>query len=89
VPTIAEAGVPDYAVTTWQALFAPAKTPPQIVGRISADTNTALADEAIRQKLAQNGYVAGGSSPEELEQLLKSEIAKWSRVIKSLGIHID
>jgi tripartite-type tricarboxylate transporter receptor subunit TctC len=89
VPTIAEAGVPGYAVTTWQALFAPAKTPPQIVRRISADTNTALADPAIRQKLAQNGYVAEASSPEELEQLLKSEIAKWSRVIKSVGIHID
>jgi tripartite-type tricarboxylate transporter receptor subunit TctC len=89
VPTIAEAGVPDYAVTTWQALFAPARTPPEIVRRISADTNAALADPAIRQKLAQNGYVAGGSSPEELGELLKSEISRWSIVIKSIGIHID
>ncbi|TMK16829.1 MAG: tripartite tricarboxylate transporter substrate binding protein [Alphaproteobacteria bacterium] len=89
VPTIAEAGVRGYDVTAWQALFVPAKTPSAIVRKISADTNAALADPAIKDKLAQTGYVAEGSSPEELEQLLKSEIAKWSAVIKSMGIKID
>ena len=89
VPTIAEAGVPGYDVTAWQALFVPARTPPGIVRKISADTNTALADPAIKDKLAKTGYVAEGSSPEELEKLLKSEIAKWSAVIKAVGIKID
>src|SRR5436309_5109598 len=89
VPTIAEAGVPGYDVTAWQALFVPAKTAPEIVRKISADTNTALTDPAIKDKLAETGYVAGGSSPEQLEKLLKSEIAKWSAVIKSVGIKID
>jgi tripartite-type tricarboxylate transporter receptor subunit TctC len=89
VPTIAEAGVRGYEVTAWQALFVPAKTPPAIVRKISTDTNAALADPAIKDKLAQAGYAAEGSSPEELEQLLKSEIAKWSAVIKSVGIKID
>jgi tripartite-type tricarboxylate transporter receptor subunit TctC len=89
VPTIAEAGVRGYDVTAWQALFVPAKTPPAIVRKISADTNAALADPAIKDKLAQAGYVAEGSSPEELEQLLKSDIVKWSAVIKSMGIRID
>jgi len=89
VPTIAEAGVRGYDVTAWQALFVPAKTPPAIMRKISTDTNAALADPAIKDKLAQTGYVAGGSSPAELEQLLKSEIAKWSAVIKSMGIKID
>ena len=89
VPTIAEAGVPGYDVTAWQALFVPAKTPPEIVRKISADTTTALAGPAIKDKLATNGYVAEGSSPEELDMLLKSEIAKWSAVIKSVGIKID
>ena len=89
VPTIAEAGVPGYDVTAWQALFVPAKTPPEIVRKISADTNTALADPAIKDKLAKLAIVAEGSSPEELEKLLKSEIAKWSTVIKSVGIKID
>ncbi len=89
VPTIAEAGVAGYDVTAWQALFVPAKTPPEIVHKISADTTTALAEPAIKDKLATNGYVAEGSSPEELEKLLKSEIARWSAVIKSVGIKID
>src|SRR5262249_56215273 len=61
VPTIAEADVRGYDVTAWQALFVPAKTPPAIVRKISADTNTALADPAIKDKLAQTGYVAEGS----------------------------
>jgi tripartite-type tricarboxylate transporter receptor subunit TctC len=89
VPTIAEGGVPGYAVTAWQALFVPAKTPPAVVRKISADTTTALADTAIRDKLAATGYAAGGSSPEELEKLFRLEIAKWGAVIKSLGIRID
>jgi hypothetical protein len=89
VPTIAEAGVRGYDVTAWQALFIPDKTPPAIVRKISADTNTALADPAIKDKLAQTGYAAGGSSPEELGTLLKSEIVRWSALVKSVGIALD
>jgi tripartite-type tricarboxylate transporter receptor subunit TctC len=89
LPTIAEAGVADYDVTAWQALFVPTKTPPEIVRKISADTNTALSDPAIKEELAKTGYVAEGSSPQELEKLLKYEIARWSAVIKSVGLKID
>jgi len=89
LPTIAEDGVPGYEVTAWQALFAPTKTPPAILRKISADTNTALTDPAIKEKLAKTGYLAGGSSPEQLEKLLKAEIAKWRGVIKSIGIKIN
>jgi tripartite-type tricarboxylate transporter receptor subunit TctC len=89
VPTIAEAGVPGYEVTGTQALFVPAKTPPEIVQKISADTNAALADPAIKQKLLDTGYVAGGSTTDELGQRLKSDIVRWSAVIKSLGIKLD
>jgi tripartite-type tricarboxylate transporter receptor subunit TctC len=89
VPTIAEAGVRGYEMTAWQALFVPAKTPAEIVRKISTDTTTALTDPEIKDKLAKTGYVAEGSSPEQLGKLLKSEIAKWSAVIKSLGIKID
>ena len=89
VPTIAEAGVSGYDVTAWQALFVPARTPPAIVRKISADTKTALTDPAIKDKLAKTGYDAEGSSPEELEKLLKLEIVKWSAVIKGVGIKID
>jgi tripartite-type tricarboxylate transporter receptor subunit TctC len=89
VPTIAESGVPGYEVTAWQALFVPAKTRPDIVAKISADTRTALDESAIKEKLAQTGYVAGGSSPEELGKLLKSDIAKWGGVIKAAGLQIN
>jgi tripartite-type tricarboxylate transporter receptor subunit TctC len=89
VPTIAESGVPGYDVTAWQALFVPAKTPLGIIRKISADTNTALADPAIKDKLAKSGYIAEGSTPEALGKLLKEEIDKWSAVIKSVGIRIE
>jgi tripartite-type tricarboxylate transporter receptor subunit TctC len=89
VPTVAESGVPSYQATAWQALFVPAQTPPEIVRKISADTNTALADADLRDKLAKSGYVARGSSPEALAALLKSEIVRWSDLIKSVGIKID
>src|SRR5262249_32942717 len=89
VPTIAEAGVRGYDVTAWQALFVPAKTPPAIGRKISAETKTALARPPVQDKLPPTRSPAEGSSPEEMGQLLKSEIAKWSAVIKSVGIKID
>jgi tripartite-type tricarboxylate transporter receptor subunit TctC len=88
VPAIGET-VPGYEVTAWQGLFAPAKTPPDIVRKVSADAITALADPGIKDKLAKTGYTAAGSSPDELEKLLKAEIAKWGAVIKSIGLRID
>src|SRR5262247_2828260 len=88
VPAITEY-VPGYEVVSTQALFAPAKTPREIVGKINADTNTVLADPAIRAKLAEMGYVAAGSSPEQLGKLLSLEIARWSALIKSVGITLD
>jgi tripartite-type tricarboxylate transporter receptor subunit TctC len=88
VPTIGES-VPGYEVTSSQALFVAAKTPREIVRMISADTNTALADPAIKNKLAETGYVAGGSSPEDLERLLKADIAKWSALAQSAGLKVD
>jgi len=89
VPTLAEAGVPGYAVTAWQALFVPAGTPAKIIRQVSVDTVTALDDPAIKTKLAKSGYVAGGSSPQQLEALLKSEIVKWGAVITSMGLKIN
>ena len=89
VPTVAEAGVPGYDVTARQALFVPARTPAQIVRKISADTVTALADPAVKDKLAKSGYVAGGSSPGQLDALVKAEIPKWRAVIESVGLKIN
>ena len=89
LPTIAEAGVPGYEVTSWHGLFVPAKTPPEIVRKISVDTIAALADPVVKSKLEQASYMVVGSSPDELQTVLKSEIDKWSAVIKRIGIKIN
>ena len=89
LPTIADAGVPGYAVESWQGVFMPAKTPPEIIDKMSADITTALAMPAIKDKLARNAYAAGGSSPDALRQWLAADTAKWSAVIKTAGIKID
>jgi tripartite-type tricarboxylate transporter receptor subunit TctC len=89
LPTMAEAGVPGYEVSSWHGLFVPAKTPSEIVRKISVDTIAALADPVVKSKLAEAGYMVVGSSPDGLQTLLKSEIDKWSAVIKRIGIKIN
>ena len=65
------------------------QTPPEIVRKMSVDTIAALADPVVKSKLEQAGYMVVGSSPDELQTLLKSEIDKWSAVIKRSGIKIN
>jgi len=89
VPTIAEAGLPGYEVTSWQALFVPAKTPPGIIREIHDRAVAAIADRSVRAKLQEIGYVAIGSTPQELGKLLEAEIAKWAAVVKSAGLTIN
>lgn len=88
VPTIGET-VAGYNVTSMQALFAAKKTPPEIIRKINADSNTVLADPALKAKLLQTGYIAGGSTPEALEERLMAEIAKWTALANSAGLKID
>lgn len=86
VPTIAEAGVPGYDTSSWFAFFVPAKTPPEIIRKMHADTVAALTDPATRQKLEALGVVVRGSSSEELAVFLKTEMDKWGPLIKEAGI---
>lgn len=89
VPTIAESGVPGYAVESWQGVFAPAKTPAEIAQKISSDLARALARPAVVEKLARNAYTVESSSPDELAKFLKADTEKWEAVIKTTGIKID
>jgi tripartite-type tricarboxylate transporter receptor subunit TctC len=89
VPTIAESGVPGYVVDVWQGVFAPAKTPPEIVQKISVDIAKALAEPALVEKLAHTAYTVMSSSPEELGKFFKADTEKWEAVIKTMGIKID
>ncbi len=89
LPTIAEAGVPGYAVDSWQGVFLPAKTPSEIISKMSTDITAALAVPEIKDKLARTAYAAAGSSPDELRKWLQADTAKWSAVIKAADIKID
>jgi len=89
LPTIAEAGVPGYAVDSWQGVFLPAKAPIDIVSKMSADIVAALAVPQIKDKLAHNAYTAQGSSPGELAKWLQADTVKWTGVIKAAGIKVD
>ena len=88
LPPIAEAGVPGFDVSSWYALFAPARTPPEIIGKMHADTVAALTDPATKERLEQLGVVVVGSTPVELAAFLKAEMDKWAPVIKEAGITI-
>jgi len=88
LPTISESGVPGFDVSSWIGLFVPAKTPPEIVRRLHADTVTALADAATRQKLADMGVVVAASTPATLAEAIHAETAKWGPIIKEAGISI-
>jgi tripartite-type tricarboxylate transporter receptor subunit TctC len=89
VPTMAEQGVPDFISGTWAGIVAPAGTPKEIIDRIAAETKKALADPALKAKLAEQGIVAVGNSPEEYRAFVAAEIAQWAKVIKDAGIKIE
>jgi tripartite-type tricarboxylate transporter receptor subunit TctC len=88
VPTIAEAGVPGYDTSSWFAFFLPAKTPPEIIRKVQADTVAVLAEPAIKTKLDALGVVIVGSTPEALGAHLKDEMDKWGPVIKAANIKV-
>ena len=87
VPTVTEAGVPGFELSSWYAFFVPARTPRPIVDRMNADTLSSLADARVRARLDQLGYNIGGSTPEALGALLKSEIDKWAPIIRAANIN--
>jgi tripartite-type tricarboxylate transporter receptor subunit TctC len=89
IPTMAEAGLPGYETYTWNALFAPAGTPPEIVDRLNAAALVALADPDVAARLATFSASVVGSSPEELAAHVSAEIAKWTPVVEEAGVRLD
>jgi tripartite-type tricarboxylate transporter receptor subunit TctC len=89
VPTLAEAGVPEYEYYTWFGLWAPKRTPHEIVEKLHAEVQTALADPALK-----NAIIAAAGEPyamplAEIEPFIKAEISKWAGVVKQAGIKLD
>jgi len=86
VPTAAEGGLPDFAVSGWYALVAPAKTPNAVIDRVHEAAAKALRDPAVTQRLAASGSQAIGAGPEEADRHIRAEIARWNRVLLAAGV---
>jgi tripartite-type tricarboxylate transporter receptor subunit TctC len=89
IPTVAEQGLPGFEAATWFALVAPAGTPRDIRSWLSAEVKRALAQGDLRARFADLGMTAQDSTPEVLEAYIKSEIAKWTKVIKDADIKVS
>jgi tripartite-type tricarboxylate transporter receptor subunit TctC len=86
LPTVAESGLPGYAVTAWFALVAPAGTPADIISRLSSEATRTMRSTTMSERLSGMGADPVGSTPEQLATFLRAEIAKWAAVVKSAGI---
>jgi len=89
VPTIEEAGVPDFEVSSWNGLFAPAKTPQPIVDRLYEVTVAALKSPQMKEKLEAEGAEPVGQTPAQFRAYVQSEIEKWGKVIKAADVKFD
>jgi tripartite-type tricarboxylate transporter receptor subunit TctC len=89
VPTMVEAGVPDFVVTSWFAVFVPAKTPKEIIAKLNSEMVKVLNSPGVKEKLAEQSVEAAPTTPEELAAFVKSETERWGKVIKATGATVD
>ena len=86
VPTTVEVGMPELMIENWYGMIAPAGTPPAVIAALNKITTTALADPAVKEKLADQGLTTVGDTPEQFRAFIASETAKWAKVIKDAGV---
>jgi tripartite-type tricarboxylate transporter receptor subunit TctC len=89
VPTMAEAGVPGFEYDIWYALFAPSRTPPEVVARANAALQAALNDPEVARQLIEQGAEPAPTTPQGLARFIKDDTAKWAKVIKDRNLKID
>jgi tripartite-type tricarboxylate transporter receptor subunit TctC len=89
VPTVAESGVAGYAADPWLGIFAPAGTPPEIVQRLNAEIRSALAQAQLRDIFIEAGLEPVTMTPDEMRRFFLSEIDKWGKVIRDIGLKIQ
>ncbi len=89
LPTIAESGLPGFDINTWFGLFVPAGTPPEVVNVLHDEFNHALSDPDIREKMLALGAEPVGSTPAQFAAYIRSESAKYARIIKASGAKVD
>ena len=86
LPTIAEAGVPEYSHSSWVGILAPAKTPQAIITRLNAEAVKAVQAQEVKVLLLVDGLESSGTTPAEYAAIIKTEVAKWIKVAKAAGI---
>ena len=86
---MSEAGVAGYEFSTWYGLFVPARTPHGVIERLHAETVRALTAPALNEQFSGQGLEAASSTPAEFGAYLKSEVAKWGKVVKAAGIKAE
>ena len=89
VPTMQEAGIKDFEVDSWYAMFVPAKTPRAVINRLNAALNQVLAEPEIRAALLAQGSEGVGGTPEALGQVVAAELPKWAALVKAANIKAD
>ncbi len=86
LPTVAESGVPGYDLTNWVGMFAPAATPRPIVTRLNREMGSILSAADLKQRFGAQGVDLVSTTPEEFGAFIRSEIAKWRKVVKEAGV---
>jgi tripartite-type tricarboxylate transporter receptor subunit TctC len=89
VPTIAEAGVPGYEASAWYGLMVPARTPPEIISRLHAESVKALNRPDVKERFGATDFEPIGSTPEQFGAHIRSEIEKWGKIVKASGLRPD
>jgi tripartite-type tricarboxylate transporter receptor subunit TctC len=89
IPTVAESGLPGYEATAWQGVLAPAGTPREVIVRLNTELVRVINLPEVRKQLAEQGYEPAGNTPEQFAEYIKTEIAKWTRVIKAAGLKAE
>ena len=89
LPTVSEAGLPGYESTSWNAVYAPAGTPKEIIDKLNRESNAVLQSPETRRYFAEQGAEAGGGTPAELAAFNRAELAKWAKVVKDSGAKVD
>ncbi len=89
LPTVSESGLPGYETYTWNALFVPAGTPPEVIAKLNEAAVKAVADPEVQATLQSFGAAVVGSTPDELAAHVQAELAKWAPVVAASGAQID
>ena len=89
VPTVAESGLPGFEVVQWFAIYAPAKTPREIVAKLNAEINRALNQPNVKSEFTRQGFDVDNKTPEEFARYMQAETVKWTKLIKAAGIRVD